>query len=280
MLQNGDCFFDALCKAFKGADDAAQPQRSASMWNAAFGSGGVFACSAAGAGASAAGDDADGGDADGGDEDAPITLDATEVIGGDGTDVPVAAASAVSAAAPSAPPPPSDPLTVRELRGVVGAHYSDEAWLIGASIGGESFAHIVEDSLELTRANVAACADDAGEHAYWADESAIAVVQAYLHVRLLIFNPLAAAGNRCHCAGESVSAPRRYVLLAHTHRANKQQHYELYARPTAGGEKEAVFTDASLPAGVKRAFADVCPDAGQEWKHARDPEPDGAGGSA
>ena len=242
--KNGDCFFDALCKAYRLSE--AQPHRDMEMWRHAFG------------------------------RREPAEAAAADAAAAD-------AAAADAAAVEAVPPTPSEPPTVRELRGVVAAHFPEEAWLIGQSVGGESFAFVVAESLDLTRANVASLAEDAGERAYWADESAIAVVQRYLGVRLLIFNPSAAAGNRCHCAGETVErpgVPKSYILLAHTHRANKMQHYELYSRPgPPGGPPVAVFHDISLPAGVKRAFADVCIDgeAGSAWRSARDPELDGEG---
>lgn len=46
----------------------------------------------------------------------------------------------------------------------------------------------------------------------------------------------------------------RYVLLRHSHRANKVQHYELLS---LGGI--AVFDEEMLPAGVRRAFKDASP---------------------
>ena len=53
---------------------------------------------------------------------------------------------------------------------------------------------------DATRANIAACATDAAEAAYWADENAISTLQRYLRVRLLIFNPTAAAAIlSCKC---------------------------------------------------------------------------------
>ena len=66
-------------------------------------------------------------------------------------------------------------------------------------------------------------------------------------------------------------APRAYVILKHTHRATKAQHYELYALPAPRGsglKSEAVFNESSLPAGVKRAFAAVCVEAPAAWKTA------------
>ena len=236
--RNGDCFFDAICKAFR--QSTMLPMRDEEMWRTAFGSGA---------------------DAGGG---APAGSSGVAAEGG---------AAGPSSAAASMPPPSEAP-TVKELRGVLGAHFPEDAWLIGQSVGGDSFAFIVAESLDLTRANVAALAQEAGERAYWADESAIAVGQRYLNLRLLIFNPSAAAGNRCHCAGEAASrtgAPCAYVILSHTHRASKAQHYELYALPAPRGSglnAEAVFDEGSLPAGVKRAFADVCVEAPAAWKTA------------
>jgi hypothetical protein len=154
-------------------------------------------------------------------------------------------------------------------------------WLMGQEVGGGSFAFIVGDSLELTRANIAALADDAADRAYWADESAIAVLQRYLHTRLLIFNPTADERNRCACVGDvggggaagssgGGESALRFVLLKHTHRTSKDQHYELYAKP--GEPHMAAFERESLPAGVRRAFADVCPEADASWRAASDPE--------
>ena len=108
---------------------------------------------------------------------------------------------------------------------MVAAHFPEEAWIIGQSVGGESFAFIVESSLELTRANVAALAEDAADRAYWADESAIAIVQKFLGARLLIFNPAAAEGNQCQCLGEVPrrDEPPQFIVLCHTHRSSKMQ---------------------------------------------------------
>ena len=121
-------------------------------------------------------------------------------------------------------------------------------------------------------------AADAGCDAYWADESAIEVVQRYLGCRLLIFNPTAHDANQCSCFYSTALAadlspaapaagysglPLRFVLLRHTHRTNKEQHYELYAR-----ERQTVFDEASLPAGVKRAFAAVCAEVSPGWSTA------------
>ena len=188
---NGDCFFDALCKAYARV----RPHRDDAMWKTA-----------------------------------------------------VPFLNHGEACATVRCPEPTVPLTVKELRGVVAAHFPEEAWLIGQSIGGESFAFIVDDSLDLTKANVAAPADDAADRAYWADESAIAVLQRYLSVRLLIFNPNAAEGNRCQCLGEvpcPPGYPRTYILLCHTHRSSKMQHYELYAKPAAVGAVS--YTHLTLP---------------------------------
>ena len=57
-------------------------------------------------------------------------------------------------------------------------------------------------------------------------ENAISVLQRYLRMRLLIFNPTAAAANQCACTGElqcvdASQGPMRYVVLRHTHRTNK-----------------------------------------------------------
>ena len=57
------------------------------------------------------------------------------------------------------------------------------------------------------------------------------------------------------------------------------QHYELYARPSpagSGGAATAVFDEASLPAGVQRAFAAVCPDATPSWRTASEPDEPGS----
>jgi len=166
--------------------------------------------------------------------------------------------------------PPHGELTIGELRKVVAAHYDESMWLMGQAVGGDYFAFIVDDSLELTQANIAALADDASDRAYWADESAIAAVQRYLHTRLLIFKPTADPANRCACVGD-VGATRTplFVVLRHSHRASKEQHYELYALP--GTPQTTVFDAERLPAGVKRAFASTCPDADRSWREASDP---------
>ena len=241
--RNGDCFFDALCKAYTQGE--AKPQRAKEMW-----------CTAA-----------------------PLLDHSSGGGGGSGS-------RGGSSSSSGAAPDPGVPLSIKELRGVVAAHFPEEAWLIGQSVGGESFSFIVDDSLDLTKANVAALAEDAADRAYWADESAIAVLQRYLGVRLLIFNPGAAEGNRCQCLGEvpqHAGSQRTYVLLCHTHRTSKTQHYELFAKAAPpGGRPIAVFDEDSLPAGVKRAFAGVCPDAPPTWRTAADPEEAGsssAGGS-
>ena len=147
-------------------------------------------------------------------------------------------------------------------------------------VGGDYFAFIVDDSLELTRANIAALAEEAGDRAYWADESAIAVLQRYLNVRLLIFKPTAESANQCACVApaevpeaSAPSGPPSYIVLRHSHRASKEQHYDLYGLHAS---RVAVFDEASLPAGVKRAFSGICLDAKPSWKHAADSE----GGSA
>ena len=106
------------------------------------------------------------------------------------------------------------------------------------------------------------------------------MLQRYLGVRLLIFNPQASEGNKCNCLGEVPLLPGKprpmYVLLCHTHRSSKTQHYELYAQqppPHSGQQAKpvAVFEETTLPAGVKRAFATACPGAPTEWRTARDP---------
>mgnify|MGYP004365107155 CR=1 FL=1 len=168
-------------------------------------------------------------------------------------------------------PPDTEPLTVVELRGVLAAHFPEEAWLIGQAVGGDSFAFIVDSSLELTRANVALPAEEAGGAAYWADEAAIAVLQRYLGARLLVFNPEAGDGYRCACSGDLPPecvppAGIGYVVLRHSHRSSKVQHYELYEERVDGGPglgrvRLTAFDEARLPLGVKRAFAAVCPEA-------------------
>ena len=136
--------------------------------------------------------------------------------------------------------------------------------------GGGYFAFIVEDSLELTRVNISSLAEEAADRAYWADESAIAVVQRYLRTRLLIFKPAADPANRCACVGDvGDTTEPSFVVLRHSHRASKEQHYELYALP-GRTPAVAVFNDGSLPAGIKRAFASTCPVAGLAWQAATD----------
>ena len=71
-------------------------------------------------------------------------------------------------------------------------------------------------------------AEEAGGAAYWADESAIAVLQRYLGARFLIYNPAGAEGYRCVCSGDvppSCVPPAglAYVVLRHSHRASKVQ---------------------------------------------------------
>ena len=223
--RNGDCFFDALCKAF--SHSGATPTRAPEMRRTA----------------------------------APLL----EHGGGGGGSAGGGSGSGGGAA----------PLTIRELRAVVAAHFPEEAWLIGQAVGGESFSFIVDDSFDLTKANVAALAEEAADRAYWADESAIAILQRYLGVRLLIYNPDAAERNRCNCLGEvpQQHAERTtFVLLCHTHRTSKVQHYELYAKPAPpGGKPTTLFDEATLPSGVKRAFASVCPEANASWKTAAEP---------
>ena len=102
--------------------------------------------------------------------------------------------------------------------------------------------------------------------------------QRYLGVRLLIFNTAAAEGNRCQCVGDvSTAGGGRplFIILRHSHKSTKTQHYDLYALSSArlSGDVSSraavsVFDDMSLPAGVKRAFASICPDAMPEWKTA------------
>jgi hypothetical protein len=67
-------------------------------------------------------------------------------------------------------------------------------------------------------------------------------------------------------------------LLRHLHHASKEQHYDGYALKIADGGRLAVFDDAKLPAGIKRAFAQTCTQAGSTWKMAA--EPDGTHASA
>ena len=163
--------------------------------------------------------------------------------------------------------PASHPHVAPFVRGsaVVAAHFSEIQWLTaleilaGGGLSREAFGFIDDESLDATRANIAASAVDAGDRAYWADENAISIVQRYLRVRLLIFNPAAAAANQCTCTGDlqevnGSQGPIRYVILRHTHRSNKLQHYELF---TLGNI--AVFDENTLPPGVGRAFAAVCP---------------------
>jgi len=100
----------------------------------------------------------------------------------------------------------------------------------------------------------------------------LACVQRYLNARLLVFNPAAQPANRAAACGpelpgESAGAaegavlpPTRYILLRHTHRGSKEQHYELYSH--AG---KTLFQEAELPRGVKCAFARVCPGA-EAWR--------------
>jgi hypothetical protein len=267
--RNGDCFFDSLCKAFSHGE--ARPFRNPQMWRDAaplldHSSGSGSGGSSSGAGCGAGSSSSSGGRSSG---------RGSHGGGGGGG----GAGGGAGGGTRRTPPDGSVPLTVRELRAVVATHFPEEAWLIGQSIGGESFAFIVDDSFELTKANVAALAEDAADRAYWADETAIAVLQRYLGVRLLIFNPHAAEGNKCNCLGEVPLQPGRpatYVLLCHTHRSSKTQHYELYAQPPPphSGQQArpvAVFGEECLPAGVKRAFATACPGAPAEWRTARDP---------
>jgi hypothetical protein len=60
-----------------------------------------------------------------------------------------------------------------------------------------------------------------------------------------------------------VQPPRpRYILLRHTHKATKQQHYELYSLPSG----QTVFEAEQLPGEVRRVFARVCPGVAR-WRH-------------
>lgn len=158
------------------------------------------------------------------------------------------------------PPSPAEPLSVAELRRVCAGCYSEEIWQVAralrtASCGGAQFAYAAE-SLQATREHIAtpACAmgeSGRGHLAYWADESAVAAVQRYLHCRLLIFSPHAPAAHRCQAAGEldeRPGVPPRWLLLRRTHAA--EEHYELLA---LGGR--AVFARDELPDGVVAAFS-------------------------
>ena len=268
-IRNGDCFFDAICKAYRLGVGHPPVHRAKDMWQtaAAFHSGGAQPTAADGAGG-------DGGAASSDAASVGATVDASGAS--DAAAVDAVDVSAAEWLCGDEPLSPNTGLTVRELRGVVGAHYPEVAWLIGQSAGGESFEFIDSECLERTRKNVAALADDALDRAYWADESAIALVQRYLGVRLLIFNPSAAAGNRCSCAGGRVDGvdgmPRRYILLCHSNRSTKLQHYELYSKGGSGDGAMAVFDEESLPPGVKCAFAAVCPDATPAWRTAKEPD--------
>lgn len=158
--RNGDCFFDALVKASRGGGGE-QLSRDATMWRTAQSMGYV-------------------GQAAGGEVTHPTAAEAGGGCGGDrsggsGSDVH----GSVGGGLQDCPSMPTGALTVRELRGVLAAHFPEDAWIIGQSLAfqGDSFSFIVEDSLELTRANIAALANDAADRAYWADESAIGVLQ-------------------------------------------------------------------------------------------------------
>jgi len=127
------------------------------------------------------------------------------------------------------------------------------------------------------RRNIARPASAAdGGTSHWADEISLACVQRYLNTRLLVFNPGAKPENRAvTCGGElpgevcdgaggaepSVPLPR-YILLRHTHKATKEQHYELYSLPSG----KTVFEAEQLPAEVRRVFERVCPGAAR-WRH-------------
>jgi hypothetical protein len=207
---DGDCFFDAVCKAFTDTTVT----RHADMWAAAF----------------------------------------------HGADLP----------------DPTEPLSIRELRSVVAAHFTEEQFELTAAVGyegvgGEGFAYVCPLSIDVTRANIRACAKEAGDAAYWADEMAISTLQRYLGVRLLIFNPVAHGQNQCYCVGKVTAT--QYIILRHSHRANKVQHYELYRRPPAqrhGAPGTAIFSEESLPNGVRNKFAHLCSRAEQD---------DGGGGN-
>ena len=178
--------------------------------------------------------------------------------------------------------------------------------------GDVSFAFLDPNSLEQTRRNIATPAELAGDAAYWADESALTVLQTYLHVHLLIFDPKAAPANRCAClrppeplepleppvppvpiaeaedttaaangvaangvaangvaaaGGAPGPAGLSYIVLRHSHKVTKEQYYDLYGMH---GSRRAVFEEASLPAGIKRAFASCCPWSASSWKAAVD----------
>mmetsp|Transcript_17015 Transcript_17015/g.39293 ORF Transcript_17015/g.39293 Transcript_17015/m.39293 type:complete len:172 (+) Transcript_17015:974-1489(+) len=155
-------------------------------------------------------------------------------------------------------PHPQEPLTVVELRRVCAESYTEGMWEIGqamraASVSGSAQWTFVADTLAETRERIRTPGSDAGDVAYWADESAVAAVQRYLHVRLLIYNPHAADAHRAQCLGDlkaCADMPLRYILLRYTHNSTKLQHYELYS---LGGT--TVFERASLPDGVVSAFA-------------------------
>ena len=89
------------------------------------------------------------------------------------------------------------------------------------------------------RRNIARpAADSEGSRTHWADETSLATLQCYLNFRLLIFNPAAHFANQAAACwpelpgelppGERAadSPPPRYVVLKHTHRGTKAQHYE------------------------------------------------------
>eukprot|EP00967_Tisochrysis_lutea_P150619 scaffold291728_cov28-Tisochrysis_lutea.AAC.3 len=91
----------------------------------------------------------------------------------------------------------------------------------------------------------------------------------------LALRPNAQPANRAvtcgeHLPGETASDERRstsdasrprYLVLRHTHKSTKQQHYELYSLISGN----ALLEEEDLPAGVKRAFAHVCP-GGDLWR--------------
>ena len=276
--RNGDCFFDAVCKAF----NTSEVEREMGMWAASrpLRSGGPDASgSGSGSGSGEGGVSSSGGSNVGGQGSSNGGASAVGGCSGVGGEEG-GGGGAAAAGGTGSIPLPSTALTVRELRAVVAAHYDEGMWMTGQAVGGDYFAFIVDNSLERTRANIAKLAVEADDHAYWADESAIAVLQRYLHVRFLIFKPTAAPANQCACVATAElpsypppHGPPRFVLLRHSHRASKEQHYDGYALKTeTAGCRLAVFDDAKLPAGIKRAFADTCSDAGRTWKTAAEPD--------
>jgi hypothetical protein len=70
------------------------------------------------------------------------------------------------------------------------------------------------------------------------------------------------------------------VLLCHSNRSTKVQHYELYTLPAnaaAGTKAVTVFDEQTLPPGVKRAFSAVCPGAPAAWRTAVPPDEEASG---